>query len=46
MKAIPFGVNTEKFKPTDKINSEVLIYYKSRDPKELIYLKDFLKLKK
>ena len=45
MKALPFGVNTEKFKPIEEEKKEILLYYKSRDPNELIFLKNFLKNK-
>lgn len=43
MKAIPFGVNTELFKPSINNNKKhVLVYYKMRDPNELKLLLDFL----
>lgn len=42
----PFGVNTEKFVPSDKNKSKVIIYFKRRDPNELKFLKHFLDKKK
>lgn len=47
MKAMPFGVNTEKFKPERdrRENKSVIVYYKNRDPDEFIVLKRFLKEK-
>ena len=44
IKALPFGVNTNKFveKYSIKERNNVFIYYKSRDPKELYALKQFL----
>ena len=45
MKAVPFGVNTNKFKPDNdrRNNNSVLLYYKNRNPKELNLLETFLK---
>ena len=47
MKAIPFGVNTDKFKPDKdrRQNNSVLIYYKNRNPEEFKFLETFLKKK-
>ena len=43
MKAIPFGVDTEKFKPNINIEkTNVILYYKSRDPNEFNLLTKFL----
>ena len=42
MKAIPFGVDTDKFKPGTEKNN-VILYYKQRDPSELNFLTNFLK---
>ena len=46
-KAVPFGVNTNKFKPDNdrRNNNSVLLYYKNRNPDELQLLKTFLKKK-
>lgn len=41
--AIPFGVDTDKFKPDNIAKTEVLLYYKNRDPAELKFVQDFLK---
>lgn len=39
----PFGVNTEKFCPSENtIRDQVFVYYKRRDPKELDFLVNFL----
>lgn len=44
MKAISFGVNTDKFKPCDiTTRNKVIIYYKDRNPMELEYITNFLK---
>ena len=47
VKAIPFGVNTNKFKPNiiNNIlnNSNIILYYKDRNPEELKILEMFLK---
>lgn len=40
-----FGVNTEKFKPSDCVKEKVLVYYKRRDLVELNYLREFLQSK-
>ena len=47
VKAIPFGVNTDKFKQVKESNirTEVIVYYKSRDPRELKLLINFLSSK-
>jgi hypothetical protein len=47
MKAIPFGVNTHKFKPDidRRQNKSVLVYYKNRNPVELQLLETFLQKK-
>lgn len=43
MKAMPFGVDINKFVEGDKSNrNNVIVYYKSRDPNELKKLIDFL----
>ena len=48
MYALPFGVDTERFKPcVDKDSrTNVILYYKSRDPKEFEILKTFLNQRK
>lgn len=45
MKAIPFGVDTEKFTISNENKTNVLLYYKNRDPQELIFLENYLKNK-
>lgn len=49
VKAMPFGVDTDKFKPDKKNNITenklVFLYYKDRDPAELNYIEEFLKKK-
>jgi len=46
MKAIPFGVNTQLFSPSDHIEkTNVIVYYKHRDPEEFKLLSNFLKSK-
>lgn len=42
----PFGVNTQKFKPSNFDKTEVLLYYKRRDPNELYYVENVLKNRK
>lgn len=44
MKAIPFGVDTNKFKPNenDIRSDEILFYYKDRNPSEFSYIKNYL----
>ena len=43
LKVYPFGVDTDRFCPNNSIiKSEVFIYYKRRDPKELEFLVNFL----
>jgi len=40
----PFGVNTDKFSPTQntKENKKIFIYFKKRNPDELKFVKEFL----
>lgn len=45
MKAIPFGVDTEKFTISNHEKTNVLLYYKNRDPQELVLLQNFLRYK-
>lgn len=45
MKAIPFGVDTDRFNQTNKKRENVILYYKSRDPNEFNFLLDFLNSK-
>jgi hypothetical protein len=46
MKAIPFGVDTDRFKPSDNVEkNNVIVYYKQRDPNEYKLLLDFLNKK-
>jgi len=49
IKSFPFPVDTKKFSPNSLINqkekTDVFIYYKSRHPNELTYLKSFLNYK-
>jgi len=46
MKAIPFGVDTNKFNcNSNVIKNNIIVYYKSRDPNELKQLELFLKNK-
>ena len=43
MHSIPFGVDTEKFSPDPNINkTNVIVYYKQRDPNEFKFLTTFL----
>lgn len=43
MRAIPFGVDTKRFNCDDKLSkNNIIVYYKSRDPKELNLLIKFL----
>lgn len=43
MKAMAFGVNTNKFKQLNNIKKDnIFLYYKDRDPNELVLLKKFL----
>ena len=43
MRSIPFGVDTEKFSPDQNINkTNVIVYYKQRDPNEFNFLTTFL----
>ncbi len=42
----PFGVNTKKFKPSNFDKTDVLLYYKRRDPNELAYLENVLNNRK
>ena len=48
VKAIPFGVDTDKFKPdTDIVNkNEVMLYYKNRNPGELNFIEKILNERK
>jgi hypothetical protein len=41
----PFPVNVNKFKEIKKDKNKVILYYKSRDPKELFLLENFLNIK-
>ena len=49
IKSFPFPVDTQKFSPNSLINqkekTDIFIYYKSRHPNELTYLKSFLNYK-
>ena len=47
IKAVPFGVDTEMFKPDNNMTNKdkIFIYYKNRDPNELELLKKFLQEK-
>lgn len=37
-----FGVDTNQFKPVKTLKTEVILYYKNRDPSEFNFLTDFL----
>lgn len=45
MKAIPFGVDTDKFSESNLEKKNIIIYYKNRDPNEFKYLLAFLEHK-
>jgi len=45
IKVLPFPVDIEKFQPNNSERTEVFLYHKRRNPKELQYLKMFLKSK-
>jgi hypothetical protein len=46
IRALPFGVNNDLFKPSlEKQKEQVLVYYKDRSVKELEYLQNFLESK-
>jgi glycosyltransferase involved in cell wall biosynthesis len=42
MMPLPFGVDTEKFKPEQLEKTNVFLYYKRRHPNELEYIEKFL----
>lgn len=43
IKSIPFGVDTNKFKPINTDSQEVFIYYKRRKPEELLFIQHALR---
>ena len=45
IKVLPFAVDIEKFKPIKEEREKIMLYYKTRDSKELDLLENFLKSK-
>ena len=43
--AMPFGVDTQKFNSISIERTNILLYFKERDPKELLIIENFLKQK-